>query len=211
MENPVIIFGAGALGKAALEIFESNEIPVYCFLDDDNSLHGQEIRDVSIIGSTEDEEFLKYLGKKCEAILAEDDNKVRKSLVSLLNEKWKTMPVNAIHKDASISGDLSIGHGNMVNAAVRIGAFASVGNHCIINAGVIIEHDVNISDYVQLGAGSIINAGVEIEDDVFIGSGVTVVAGIKIGKGARVGAGSVVISDVLQNQTLFGNPAKPVD
>ena len=35
VKNPVIIFGANYLGRAAKEIFEANEIVVYGFLDDD--------------------------------------------------------------------------------------------------------------------------------------------------------------------------------
>jgi acetyltransferase-like isoleucine patch superfamily enzyme len=38
-----------------------------------------------------------------------------------------------------------------------------------------------------------------------------VIAGITIGKNARIGAGSVVINDVKPGETVFGNPAKPVD
>ena len=53
-------------------------------------------------------------------------------------------------------------------------------------------------------------AGAKV-DEVFIGSGVTLVPGITIGKGARVGAGSVVVGDISKDETVFGNPAKPVD
>ena len=38
MENPVIIFGANYLGRAAREIFERNGNVVYCFLDDNKGL-----------------------------------------------------------------------------------------------------------------------------------------------------------------------------
>lgn len=50
MDNPVIIFGANALGRAAVEIFESNDIIVYGFLDDKEELHGQSIGELSILG-----------------------------------------------------------------------------------------------------------------------------------------------------------------
>ena len=33
MENPVMIFGANYLGRIAKEIFESNEVVVYGFLE----------------------------------------------------------------------------------------------------------------------------------------------------------------------------------
>ncbi len=97
MENPVIIFGASGLGKVALEIFKTNHIEVYCFLDDNKQLHGTEIDTVQVMGSTEDEKFLKILGKTCEAFVATDDNRLKKSLVKTLIDTYKVMPINAIH------------------------------------------------------------------------------------------------------------------
>ena len=61
MDNPVIIFGAGGLGRAALEIFQSNEIVVYGFLDDNKDLHNTEIDTVPVLGRTEDDGFLKLI------------------------------------------------------------------------------------------------------------------------------------------------------
>jgi FlaA1/EpsC-like NDP-sugar epimerase len=58
MEKPVIIFGAGDMGRAALDIFESNQIITYCFLDDDPETHGNEIDNISVMGSTDNEEIL---------------------------------------------------------------------------------------------------------------------------------------------------------
>ena len=39
MENPVIIFGASYICRAAKEIFEKNGVVDYGFLDDDKNLH----------------------------------------------------------------------------------------------------------------------------------------------------------------------------
>ncbi|MBV6644685.1 MAG: acetyltransferase [Cyclobacteriaceae bacterium] len=210
MEKPVIIFGAKGIAKSALEIFESNGVVVYGFLDEDKSLHGQEIGNIPILGDPEDHGYLKLLGQKCEAFVATDDNQVRKDQVDYLMEQRKVMPTNAVHQQAYISKSASIGHGNFINSRATIGANSSVGQHCIISSGVTIEHDVTLQDFVQVGAGSTINAGVEIKKNAFIGSGVTIVAGVTIGKGARVGAGSVVIGAIADGETVFGNPATNV-
>jgi len=210
MNNPVMIFGANYLGKAAKEIFESNEVVIYGFLDDDKSLHKTEIDEVSILGATDDDGFLKFIGKKCEAFVASDDNRERKSIVKMLMERRKVMPVNAIHQDAYVAASAHIGHGNYIDMGVKIGHAAKVSNHCIVHAGSIISTGAELGEFVQVGAGSIINAAVKIEDEVFIGSGVVIVSGISIGKGARIGAGSVVISSVKAGETVFGNPAQKI-
>lgn len=211
MENPVIIFGASYLGRTAKEIFERNGNVVYCFLDDNKSLHSTEIDNVTVLGSTDDDGYLKLIGKKCEAFVAIDDNKVRKSIVKMLQEVRKMQPVNAIHPAASLSTSASLGHGNLFDAGAQTGAGAIIGNHCIVNSNAVIGAEAKIGDFVQIGASSTINSGVVIEDEAFIGSGVIIVSGVTIGKGARIGAGSVVIGPVKSGETVFGNPAVKVN
>jgi sugar O-acyltransferase (sialic acid O-acetyltransferase NeuD family) len=211
MENPVIIIGsATGLGIVALDIFQSNQVIVYCFLDDNKELHGKEVHEISVMGSTDDDGYLKLIGKKCEAFIATDDTKFHKHLAEMLTERRNMMPVNAIHNRSYISGMASIGHGNLINANVIINTGAKIGNHCILHAGAIIDYQSQVGDFVQIGAGSVINSNVTLANDVFVGSGVSIVSGIKVGKGARIGAGSVVIEDVKAGTTIFGNPAKAI-
>ncbi|EAZ82263.1 acetyltransferase [Algoriphagus machipongonensis] len=210
MDKPVIILGATGIAQSALEIFNSNQVMVYGFLDEDESMHGTEINTVSVLGNPEDDGFLKLIGKKSEAFVAVDDVKYRKYLVKMLNEKRKVQPVNAIHNTANISTDAVIGHGNFINARVVIGTGAEIGQHCIFHTGAIIDYKAKLGDFVQVGAGSVINSEVTVEEGAFIGSGVTIVSGVKIGKNARIGAGSVVIASVGDNETVFGNPAQKV-
>ncbi|MBT1706277.1 acetyltransferase [Chryseosolibacter indicus] len=211
MENPVIIFGANYLGRAAKEIFERNGNVVYCFLDDNKSLHSTEIDNVSVLGSTDDDGYLKLIGKKCEAFVAIDDNKLRKNIVKMIQEVRHVQPVNAIHPSAILASSASVGHGNFIDVGTSVGAGAEIANQCLINANVVIGAEAKVADHVQIGAGSIINAGVVIEEEAFIGSGVIIVSGITIGKGARVGAGSVVVSAVKAGETVFGNPAQKIN
>ena len=172
MENLVIIFAPNYLGRAAREIFERNGNVVYCFLDDNKSLHSTEIDNVTVLGSTDDDGYLKLIGKKCEAFVAIDDTKVRKSVVRMLNEVRKMQPVNAIHPGAGLASSASIGHGNFIDAGTQAGAGVVIGSHCLIHANVVVGAETQIGDFVQIGASSTINSGAIIEDEAFIGSGV---------------------------------------
>jgi len=210
MDNPVIIFGAGGLGKAALEIFQQNEVVIYCFLDDDDRKHGQEIGEISIMGNTDDHGYTKFIGKKCDAFVALEERELRKGVFKMLNERRKVMPVNAVHPKASISGNAYISYGLFANAGVTVGSFAKVGIGCMLHSNVTIDFEAELGNHVEVGAGSIIHSGAKIADDVFIGAGATIAGPLEVGKGARIGAGSVVVENVKAGATMFGNPAKEI-
>jgi len=210
MQNPVIILGAQKLGTAALDIFNSNNVVVYCFLDDSKDLQQQEINNVAVMSSTEDNEFLKLVGQKCDVFVALEDSAARKGVIKMLKDEYKAVPVNAIHRFSSVSEYAWLGHGNMVAAGAVVNNNSRIGNYAIIQSGAVVDTNARIGDFVQVGAGAVINADVVVEEGAFIGTGAVVVAGVKIGKNARVGAGSVVVADVPAKATVFGNPAAPV-
>lgn len=209
-DNPVIIFGANHLGRAAREAFDSNGRVVYGFLDEDKKLHGSTIDGVTVLGGTDDDGFLKLIDKKCDAFVATDDLQFHKGLVKMLRSKRRVMPVNAINRQAIISPAMEMGHGNFVQAGAMLGTGVQLGNYDLIHMAAVLCTGARIGDHVQVGAGAVLNAEVVVEDEVFIGSGVIVVAGVSIGKGARIGAGSVVIRPVASGATVFGNPAEVV-
>ncbi len=208
--KPVIIFGAKGLGKVALDIFKSNDIVVYGFLEEDATLHGTEIDFVPILGSPDDDGFLKLIGQKCDAFIASDDNRYRKAMTELVKERRKVVPANAIHYQTYVAHSAEFGYGNLVNAGANIGANVKMGSHNILHAQTTLDYDVTLGDFVQIGAGTIVAAGTTIEDGVFIGTGCVIVSGITVGKNARIGAGSVVVEPVPAGATVFGNPAKVV-
>ena len=210
MENPVLIFGAGSLGMQALDIFRRNNVLVYGILDDNKELHGKEFGDVSVLGATDDEAFINIIGEKCETFVAVGERSVRKQLTEGINDRFKSMPVNAIHESAIISDMAAVGHGNLFAARVVVGPLSTLGNHSLFQTSSVIETSVKIGDFVTVGAGAVINDRVTIGDGVFIGSGAIVVAGIEIGKNARIGAGSVVVENVPAGTTFFGNPARKI-
>lgn len=206
-KNPVIILGAGTIGKIAYDIFTTNDVVVYGFLDDEVEA-GTAIDLVTVLGKVEDENYFNIIGKDCEVFVASDETKLKESLVEDIKEQRKAVPINAIHGNSDISPSAFLGYGNLIAKGASIGAFAKIGDHCIVNANALVDAEAIIGDFVQIGAGAIVNSKVEIENSAFIGSGVVLVSGVKIGKGAKIGAGSVVISNVAAGKTYFGNPAK---
>ncbi|MFD1467242.1 NeuD/PglB/VioB family sugar acetyltransferase [Hymenobacter caeli] len=210
MENPVIILGAQAVGTAALDAFLSNDLVVYCLLDDDPKLQKTELLDVPVMGGTDDPDLLKLLGKKCEVFVATDDAASRRSLTQMLRQEYEAVPVNAIHQRASVSAHATLGHGNYVGPNAVVAATATVGNGCLLHANAVVEARATVGDYAQLGSGALLGAGATVGELAFVGAGAVVVAGVSIGEKARIGAGSVVVADVPKGQTVFGNPAVKV-
>ena len=210
MENPVMILGATGIGKVALDIFSSSGVVIYCFLDEDTQLHGTEIGEVGVLGSVNDDGFLKYIGHKCEAFVAVEDMKKRRQLVEMLNTRRKVMPVNAVHSKASVSRYAAMGHGNLLNTGAIVNAFAKVGSHCILHSNSVVEYEAVLSDFVQLGTGATVGTRAKIGEGSIIGSGAVIAAGVKIGANAQVVPGSLVLKDVAEGETVFGVPAKEV-
>ncbi len=211
MENPVIIFGASGIGKVALDIFSSKNIITYCFLDDDSALHETEVNDVVVMGSTKDDGFLKFIGKKCEAFVAIEDITERKRIVKMLHKKRKVMPVNAIHEKAIISNHAFIGYGNLINAGAVINAGVKVPNHCLLHSNATLEFDVQLEEFTQIGAGSTIGAKAVIKEGALIGAGATIAAGVTIGERAQIAPGSVVFKNIEADDIVFGNPAGTIE
>ncbi len=205
---PVIIFGAGGLGAAALDAFQSNNVVVYGFLDEDEALHGTEINYVGVLGDPNDDTYLNIIGKTCSAFIATDDNVIREELVATLKKRCKVMPANAVHPQAIVAETAEIGYGTFIQMGAAINSQVKVGNHCLIHPNASINYQAVLGDFVQVGAGTNIGANAQIGEKAFVGSGVTIVGGIKIGAHARIGAGSVVIKDVEEGETVFGNPAQ---
>lgn len=210
MINPVLILGAKELGLITLEIFNSHEILVYGFLDDDTKEHKKEYGAVTVLGATDDDSFLKLIGKKCDAFVAVENLKERRFLAEMLDEQRHIKPINAVHKSAIISESAALGSGNLINAGAVVGTKATIGSYAIVQNRAVVEAFATLEDFAHISSGAIIGQGAVIEEGAFIGTGAIVVPGVRVGKNARVGAGSLVASNVKNGKTVFGNPAAEV-
>lgn len=114
----------------------------------------------------------------------------------------------------NFEGFVQIGDGNIISELVTIqrpvarDAKTIIGNNNIIMAHSHIGHDASIGNNCEIATGSIIGGYCDIRDGVKIKLGCTIRNRKTIGQNALIGMGSTVVKDVLENQIVFGNPAK---
>ena len=89
---------------------------------------------------------------------------------------------------------------------LHFGHFGSVW----INPAVRLGHHVSVAQGVTLGLGGNgrMRGVPEIGNHVFIGPNVTIVSKVRVGNGCVIGANSLVVTDVPDNRSVVGVPAR---
>ena len=105
---------------------------------------------------------------------------------------------------------VEMGQGCIFEHNVSLGANAKLGNFVLVLAMSIIGYDVSLGSFSTIESFVSIGGGASIGENVVIHPHTTILPGVKVGKNSVIGAGSVVISDVPENMTYYGNPAKPL-
>ena len=114
------------------------------------------------------------------------------------------------HPNSTVSQYSKVGDGTVILAGSVVNTDAVIGKACIINVGSTVDHDCNLGNSVHVAPGAHISGGVTIGDASWIGVGSAIKQGVRIGKNVMVGAGAVVISDIPDDVTVVGNPARVV-
>lgn len=203
----LIIIGAGGNSKVIIDLIHSRiqggeDLEIMGILDDDkekSELMGYPslgpVESIDNYRNTPDIYFVNGIG----------DNKIRKKVFERFSEaRYYT----AIHPSALIGSGVSIGAGAVVMPGAIINVDSTIGKHALINTGAIIEHDNVIGDFVHVASGAATAGNVIIKELSMLGTGVKVIQGISIGRNTMVGAGAVVISDIPDDCTTIGVPAK---
>lgn len=154
-------------------------------------------KDIDFIGWKEQNHFVLGIG----------DNILRQRISNLIESKNQFVET-VIHPSASISTTASIGSGTFINKNVSLNAMAIIGKTVILNTGCIIEHECKLADAVHIAPAAVLAGAVTVGERTFVGANAVIKQGISIGKDVIIGAGSVVISNIPDNETWAGNPAK---
>ena len=135
------------------------------------------------------------------------DNGLRAQLLALfktlgLNQLSIVDPSAMVSPSAKIGNSTYVGKGSIVNAQTKIGAGV------IINSGAIVEHECRIAYACHIAPGATLCGNVVIGDCSLIGANSVVRPNISISNEVVLGAGSVLVTDINEQGTWFGQPAK---
>ena len=129
-----------------------------------------------------------------------------KLVAKALSLGW--VPVSFIDKSAVLGVDVKIGFGCVICPFSTISTNAVIGNFVTLNCRSGVGHESTIGDFSTLLGSNQVNGNVRIADRVLLGAGSIIHPGRTIGSRATVGIGSVVLTNVKENSTVFGYPAK---
>lgn len=107
-----------------------------------------------------------------------------------------------------IEEGVEIGNNTCIDRAV-LGSTLLMQN-CKIDNLVHIAHGVVIGKNSLIIAHAIIGGSTIIGDNVWVAPNASIINKINIGNNVTIGLGAVVVKNVLDNETVVGNPAKPI-
>jgi sugar O-acyltransferase (sialic acid O-acetyltransferase NeuD family) len=208
IKKPLIIFGAGGLGrevKTIVDILPDWYVEGFC---DDMVQPGDKINGIKVLGDS------SYLLKQSASfvVVAIGDPRLKSQVVEKLSASEGIQFVTLIHPRA-VLGDVNlikIGEGSVITAGCILTTSISIGNHVLVNLNSTVGHDVNVGDCSSIMPGANIAGQVKIGCCVLVGSGANVLNKIIIGDHAIVGSGAVVTKDVSEGVTVVGIPARKV-
>lgn len=200
MKESIIIIGAGGHGKVVIDCVEQENKYIIEAVVDDNHID-RTVFDLDVTKKNNDN---GYKGKN--VIIAIGDCASRNRVANDLKSNF----VTTIHPSAMVSKYAQVGNGSQIFANAVVNPSSTIGQHVIINTGAIVEHDCMVGDFVHLSPNSCIGGGVTVGPCTHIGIGASIIQGINIGKNVIIGAGAVVVTDIPDNCTAVGIPAKPI-
>lgn len=113
-----------------------------------------------------------------------------------------------IHPSAIVSRYAAIAAGSVVFAGAVVNADVRVGHGAILNTGCSVDHDCVLDDAVHVSPGARLAGGVMVGAQSWIGIGSCVRQLIHIGRNVMIAAGAAVVSEIPDNVTVAGVPAR---
>jgi sugar O-acyltransferase (sialic acid O-acetyltransferase NeuD family) len=114
-----------------------------------------------------------------------------------------------VHPSVIMGQNVKLGQGVVLCPRVTITCDVTIGAMSMVNCHSSIGHDASVGAWATISAHCDLTGYVQFGESAFMGSSACVIPGKVVGNNAVVGAGSVVIRRVLDNQKVFGNPARP--
>ena len=153
-------------------------------------------------------EMLRRCGPEFHAaVVAIGHNETRLAKMAALTDAGIPL-ATVVHPSAVISQYAFLGQGCVAFAGAVVNVGAEVGDGCILNTGATVDHDSRLDEGVHVSPGANLAGGVVVGAGSWVGIGASVRQGVTIGRKVMVGAGAAVVSNIPDNVTVVGVPAR---
>ncbi|MCB0490494.1 MAG: NeuD/PglB/VioB family sugar acetyltransferase [Cyclobacteriaceae bacterium] len=205
--TPLVIYGAGGLGREIAPVVKAMGLPEIKGFCDDYIPKGTIIQGLHVLGGFE---VLANAKDQLNVVVAIGNPNTKKSVVEKLSHLDFIKFPSIIHPSAIVMNKRSVklGMGAVVGAGSILTTDINVGSFVLININTTVGHDCTIGDFSSIMPGCNISGQVQISESVLIGAGVSIRNGIKVGAQSVVGMGSVVVQDVDSGSVVVGVPAR---
>lgn len=209
MRTPMVIYGAGGLGREVGQAVKASpELTLAGFIDDGKP-PGAEVHGLPVFGGFD---AIADLPPGHDIFIAIGSIPVHKALVARIEALGRAFAFgNVIHPAAVIDRDnATLGRGNYIGAGTVLTADVVIGDWNLINVNCVLAHDVVLGERCQVNPGAVINGQTVLGNDVVIGTGAVLMPRVRVEDGATIGAGAVLTRKrVRAGMTMLGNPATP--
>ncbi len=172
--------------------------------DDRGTPPYQIINGIPLIGLKEIKKYLPDLF----AIAAIGNPSIRQRAVLQGEELGCKFPV-LIHPSVHFDQETStIGEGSIICAGTIMTVNIEIKKHVIVNLNCTIGHNCIIEDFVTLSPGCHLSGYTEIKYGAYLGTSSVTIEKHTIGENSIIGAGAVVATDIPDNVTAVGIPAR---
>lgn len=198
--NPVLILGAGGLGRELFWWAQEAGLTPVGFIDDNPDALKAYSDYAPVIGSVAEAPLTAPV------ICGIGQNPIRQRCVRTLLERGAAF-ASCIHPLARVC-HATLGKGAVVAPFAFVGADAKVGDFVFLQTGAVLGHDVTAGDFLRMDTTAFAGGFARIGHGVTLHTGAKVMPGKTVGDGAVLGAGSTLLSNLPAGATAFGSPAR---
>ncbi len=206
----MVIAGAKGFAKELLQVYyrDISKREIYFFDNINKHLEDKLYDKFPIIKSNE--ELSQHLKNDSDFALGIGTPKARKTLYDLFMN-LKGTPISVISKRTNIGNfGTFINEPGTILDGVTITNDILIGKGTLINLNCTIGHDSRIGDFCDISPNVNISGHCTIGNYCSIGTGTVIIPRINIGYNVTIGAGAVVTKNIPNNSLCVGVPAKVI-
>ena len=209
---PLVIFGAGGLGREVLllirQLNESHPTWDVRGFYDDQAPAAPTVAGLPYLGTSAD---LNATPEPLAVAVAVGSPAGRAAVVARLGSPQLSFPV-LVHPRVALAPQqrIALGEGCIIQQGCILTCDIVLGRFVLLNLGCTVGHDAVLGDFCSLMPHANVSGAAHLGAGTYLGTNTTVIQGVRIGENTIIGAGAVAVRNLPANITAVGVPARAI-